>query len=355
MANAIKNLIKSALEEKAFPGGVLLASKQDEIIVQEAFGKTDYDSDISVNPDTIYDLASLTKPLATTLAVMHLMETSGLGLEQTLGNILPACKGTDKAGITVENLLAHQSGLPDYRPFWKELAGSTTSERGADLKKRLVQEQLEHPIGSKPLYSDLGFMFLRWVVEQVSGTKMSLLVEKEIYSPLGIEELFFPDAGSLAVDRFAPTEMCAWRKKLVQGIVHDENAFAVGGVDGHAGLFGTVSAVHDLLWKILCAYAGKSPNNGLPQNYMQTFLNYGQGHERALGFDRPTQPGSSSGQHFSENSVGHLGFTGTSFWVDLEKSIIVVLLTNRIHPTRENDKIKQFRPRIHDAVMKSIL
>lgn len=355
MTESIEKLIKTALEEKVFPGGVLLASKQGEIIVQEAFGYTDFDNDMSVNPDTIYDLASLTKPLATTLAVMHLMGTSGLHLEQTLGDLLPACIGTDKAGITVEHLLAHQSGLPDYRPYWKELAGITTSERDADLKKRLVLEQLLHPIGSKPLYSDLGFMYLRWVVEQVSGIKMNLLMEKEIYRPLGIEELFFPDAGGLATDRFAPTEMCAWRKKLVQGVVHDENAYAVGGIDGHAGLFGTAPAVHDLLWKVLCAYAGKSPNSRLPQKHVLTFLNFGQGQERALGFDRPTQPGSSSGQHFSENSVGHLGFTGTSFWMDLEKNIIVVLLTNRIHPTRENEKIKIFRPVIHDAVMESIL
>jgi len=355
VANAINNLIKSALREKNFPGGVLLASRQGDIIVQEAFGKTDDDSDISVSPDTIYDLASLTKPLATTLAVMHLMEKMGLRLEQTLGDILPACKGTGKAGITVEHLLAHQSGLPGYRPYWMALAGTTASERDADLKKQLVLEQLEHPIGSKTLYSDLGFMFLRWVVERVSGIKMSLLVEKKIYRPLGIEELFFPGAGGLVTDRFAPTEMCAWRKTLVQGVVHDENAFAVGGIDGHAGLFGTAPAVHDLLWNVLCAYAGQSNNRGLPQNHVQTFLNYGQGHERALGFDRPTQPGSSSGQHFSENSVGHLGFTGTSFWMNLEQGTIVVLLTNRIHPTRENEGIKDFRPKIHDAVMQYIL
>jgi CubicO group peptidase (beta-lactamase class C family) len=149
--DSIDKLIRTALEEKTFPGGVLLASQQGDIIVQEAFGKTDYNSDIDVIPDTIYDLASLTKPLATTLAVMHLMEKMGLRLEQTLGDILPACSGTDKAGITVEHLLAHQSGLPDYRPYWRVLAGTTVSERDADLKRRLVLEPLEHPIGSKPL------------------------------------------------------------------------------------------------------------------------------------------------------------------------------------------------------------
>jgi CubicO group peptidase (beta-lactamase class C family) len=210
-------------------------------------------------------------------------------------------------------------------------------------------------MGSQAVYSDLGFMFLRWVVEQVSGMKMNLLLEKEIYQPLGIDHLFFPSEETPAPNNVAPTEMCAWRRKLVQGAVHDENAYAVGGIDGHAGLFGPAQAVHDLLWKMLRAYVDNSYKSALPQYLVQSFLNYDQGHERALGFDRPTQPGSSSGQHFSENSVGHLGFTGTSFWMDLEKHIIVVLLTNRIHPTRDNDKIKAFRPRIHNTVMELIL
>ena len=355
MKDSIKKLIENALEDKAFPGGVLLASKQGKMLVLEAFGKTDFDRDISVGPDTIYDLASLTKPLATTLAVVHLMKTKALRLDQTLGDLLPACAGTDKAGITIEQLLAHSSGLPDYRPYWQKLAGTTASQREADLKKRLIHEPLEHPVGSRPVYSDLGFMFLRWVVEQVSGVKMNRLVEKEIYQPLGMEDLFFSNDEDLSADRVAPTEMCTWRRKLVQGVVHDENAYAVGGVDGHAGLFGTAPAVHDLLWKISGAYTDNAHKSVLPQKLVQTFLNFGQGGERALGFDRPTQPGSSSGRYFSENSVGHLGFTGTSFWMDFEKNLIVVLLTNRIHPTRENDKIKTFRPQIHDAVMQYLM
>ena len=145
--------------------------------------------------------------------------------------------------------------------------------------------------------------------------------------------------------------MCPWRNRLIQGVVHDENAYTIGGVDGHAGLFGTASGVHDLLQEMLSTYFGRSHKGVLPQGLVQSFLNYDTGGERALGFDRPTPPGSSSGRYFSKNSVGHLGFTGTSFWMDLEQAIIVILLTNRIHPTRENDKIRIFRPVIHDAVM----
>ena len=132
-------------------------------------------------------------------------------------------------------------------------------------------------------------------------------------------------------------------------------SFSITELAGNAGLFGTASAVHDLLGKILRAYKERTYEDVLPQGLVQLFLNYGKGNERALGFDRPTQPGSSSGSHFSENSVGHLGFTGTSFWMDLEKNICVVLLTNRIHPTRENDKIRIFRPMIHDAAMEYLM
>ena len=141
----------------------------------------------------------------------------------------------------------------------------------------------------------------------------------------------------------------------MHGVVHDENAFAVGGVDGQAGLFGTGAAVNALLREIWCAYADKPCKGVLPRDLVQTFLNYGMGRKRALGFDRPTRPGSSSGRYFSENSVGHLGFTGTSFWMDLDRGISVVLLTNRIHPTRENEKIKDFRPNLHDAVMRFLM
>ncbi len=351
MTLQIRRLIQDALINQVFPGGVLIASKQGEVLVREVFGKTDFDNDVLVSADTIYDLASLTKPLATTLAIMHLMGPSNLQLGQTLGDLLPMCSGTDKAGVTVAHLLAHSSGLPDYRPYWKELSGKTVLERDADLKARLVREPLEHPIGSRTVYSDLGFMFLRWVVEQVSGMKMNRLVETKIYAPLGIKDMFFPEARGTAADRFAATEMCPWRKRLIRGVVHDENAYAIGGVDGHAGLFGTASVVHDLLIEILSAYSDRSYGGVLRQDLVQIFLNYDRGGGRTLGFDRPTQPGSSSGRHFSENSVGHLGFTGTSFWMDLEKKVIVVLLTNRIHPTRENDKIRIFRPLIHDAVM----
>jgi len=352
----IRQLIQKALKEGVFPGGVLLTSHAGQIVVHEAFGLVDTHDSLPVCQDTVYDLASLTKPLATTLAVVYLSETSRLEIHQSLEDLLPQTRGTDKAGITVEHLLAHRSGLPDYRPYYKELAQQEEVDRDRALRELLIGEPLINPIGEKTVYSDLGFMLLRWVVEHISGVPLNHLVEKGIYEPAGIKDLFFPGIHKVPQGSvFAATEECPWRKELVRGVVHDENAFAVGGVDGQAGLFGTASAVHALLIQIMASYKDRPANSVLPAKTVQAFLNYGRGKNRALGFDRPTRPDSSSGRFFSENSVGHLGFTGGSFWMDLDRDVIVILLTNRIHPTRENEKIKIFRPLIHDAVMGFIL
>ncbi|MCG6910288.1 MAG: beta-lactamase family protein [Deltaproteobacteria bacterium] len=356
VAESITELINNALENKVFPGGVLIASKRGDIVVGEAFGRTDYGSGKSVRLDTVYDLASLTKPLATSLAVIHLIDRAELAPGRQVGELLPAFRETEKAAITVENLLAHRSGLPDYRPYFRELCGQTAVERDAELVEKLLAEPLVSPAGGNTVYSDPGFMLLRRMVEEAAGSKLDKLVEGEIYRAMGIGDLFFLRAESLrAGHEFAPTEICPWRKRLVCAEVHDENAFAVGGVDGHAGLFGTAAAVHTLLWDLACAYSGNASSKVLSGGGVRAFLNFNPGGERALGFDRPSREGSASGRYFSDNSVGHLGFTGTSFWMDLDRQIIIVLLTNRVHPTRENQKIKIFRPQIHDAVMETVL
>ncbi|MEJ2096433.1 MAG: serine hydrolase [Deltaproteobacteria bacterium] len=162
-------------------------------------------------------------------------------------------------------------------------------------------------------------------------------------------------SGAPVEKAFAATEDCPWRQGVVRGKVHDENAFVVGGVDGHAGLFGTADHVHALLNAFLLIYHGQQAGVDLPTETMRRFLNYGEKGGRALGFDRPSAKASSSGTYFSENSVGHLGFTGVSFWMDLDRRIIIVLLTNRIHPTRTNESIKAFRPVLHDSIMRNLL
>jgi CubicO group peptidase (beta-lactamase class C family) len=331
MKNA-QNLMQSAVSDGVFPGGVLLASQHGDILIHQAFGQADLTTGTPVSTRTIFDLASLTKPFATTLAVMKLMERSQLALDHTLGDFMVPCRGTDKAGISVRHLLYHNSGLPDYRPYFRELAAAEPSKRRELILTMILDEPLAYPIGEKEVYSDLGFMLLR-----------------------GIKDLFFVDPEHpLPADRFAATEKCPWRHTRIRGVVHDENAYSVGGVDGHAGLFGTAVDVHCLLMEILGTYSGGPSHHIFEPDLLTEFLDYGKGTERALGFDRPAANGSASGCCFSRNSVGHLGFTGTSFWMDLERSIIVILLTNRVHPSRDNEKIRDFRPILHDVVMETL-
>lgn len=352
----VDRLMKHAVGDDVFPGGVLLVLKNDSVLFFEAYGYADIFSKRLMTRDTIFDLASLTKPLATTLAVMNLIEQNRLGLEQTLESVLPPFKKTDKGPIRIKQLLAHVSGLPDYRPYYKELDPLPKNIRKSTLRDLLVKENLVRPTGRCTLYSDIGFMILEWVVENISGRRLDQLLKEDIYRPLGIENLFFIDLDSEPLQaNFAATEHCPWRNILLTGAVHDENAWAAGGIEGHSGLFGNAQSLSVLLSELVSAFHGRSSRPGFQPDLVRRFLKRSYDSDRALGFDTPSPAGSSSGHYFSRRSVGHLGFTGTSFWVDLDRFIIVILLTNRIHPSRANIRIKVFRPKLHDAIMKSIL
>jgi CubicO group peptidase (beta-lactamase class C family) len=345
-------LMNDAVTDGVFPGGILLVAKHRKVLFHEAFGDANTYQKRPMNRETIFDLASLTKPLATTPAVMKLVAASALRLQDRLGILLPELKNTPKSDITIEHLLAHRSGLPAYRPFYQRLQHIAPEERKERLNRMLCDTPLVFPVGGKTVYSDLGFMVLRWVIERIARRRLDHFVKTEIFDPIGLTNLFFIDsARQVIAEKFAATEVCMWRDGLVEGEVHDENAFAVGGVDGHAGLFGTAGQVHELLCEILSLYHGDDSRGVFPPAIVRQFLNYGRKAERALGFDRPSLQGSSSGSHFSRNSVGHLGFTGVSFWMDLERLVIIILLTNRIHPSRQNEKIKVFRPVLHDEIM----
>jgi CubicO group peptidase (beta-lactamase class C family) len=198
-------------------------------------------------------------------------------------------------------------------------------------------------------------MILAWVVECVSDKRLDHFVVDEFYRPLGLENLFFISNNTLKNrGLFAATENCPWRHKILEGQVHDENAYVVGGIEGHAGLFGTADDVHRLLAELLAVYHGERKSEIFHRDLLHQFFKRLPGTDKALGFDTPSVTDSSCGRGFSPTSIGHLGFTGTSFWMDLERSVIVILLTNRVHPSRENEGIKEFRPEIHDAVMDTI-
>ena len=360
----VDNLMQRAVSENVFPGGVLLVSRGDSILFEKAYGYANIFSKQKMTRDTVFDLASLTKPLATTLAVMKLIQNHMLYLDQDLGAVLPEFNGTDKQQVKIRHLLCHNSGLPDYRPYYKALNQLPVEERKISLQHLLLKEPLVYAIGKDVLYSDLGFMILQWIVENVSGKRLDLFLVQEIYNPLGLGNdsnpgPFFVDlaseTGKKTKRKFAATELCPWRKILLDGAVHDENAYVMGGIAGHSGLFGTVDNVHMLLSELLAAFHGLSATRLLKKDLLEEFFRQQPGTGRALGFDMPSSQESSSGRYFSKKSIGHLGYTGTSFWMDPDCSIILILLTNRVHPSRDNLKIKDFRPTLHDAVMESLL
>ena len=356
---AVRDLMQRGVTDGVFPGGVLLVARKERVEFLEAFGRARLDPERPMTTDTVFDLASLTKPLATAVALMLLVQDGRLDLDQTLGSAISDFSGTDKAQIAVRQLLSHTSGLPDYQPYYKELIKLPPSERKASLRRLLIAERLIHAPGQTCLYSDVGFMILEWLVEVLAKKPLDHFVEETLYRPLKLKDLFFVPLNEEKGRKehpYAATEACPWRGKILDGEVHDDNAYAVGGVAGHAGLFGTAQAVYVLLQKLFNTYLGKPNAVIFHQNLVQTFFQRQPGPGSwALGFDTPTQPDSSSGKYFSDQSVGHLGFTGTSFWVDLLKGVTVILLTNRIHPNRENERIKAFRPLLHDTVVDSIL
>jgi len=347
-------LMKDAVANNVFPGGVLLVSQDRNILFFEAYGDANLFSGRKMTKQTVFDLASLTKPLATALAVMELIQQSRLTLKENLGSILPLFKNTDKEKIRVENLLYHDSGLPDYHPYYKKVKKIEPGQKKDALREFLIKEPLIHPPGHQVVYSDLGFMVLRWVIEEVAGIRLDRFVTQNIYRPLGLKTMFFFSVDKMPpVAEFAATEKCPWRGILLDGVVHDDNAYSVGGIEGHAGLFGTAGDVFDLLSELMAVYRGSVSTGVFDIDLTRRFLSLNKQNGRALGFDTSSSKGSSCGRYFSKRTVGHLGFTGTSFWMDLDRAIVVILLTNRIHPSRDNNRIKAFRPKLHDAVMEN--
>jgi len=355
-------MMREAVDAGVFPGGSLLFSRSGSVLFDRVYGVADIETGRPVTPRTFFDLASLTKPLATTLAVMKLIQQKKLDLDWEISAVIPEFSNSDKSDIRIRHLLSHQSGLADYRPYYLKIGKLPFHDRRAALQQCLVLEPLVSPPGQQTRYSDIGFMILEWLVTSAAGIPEDHFIYRHIYRPMGIDDLFFirtksPDPGLSDID-FAATEDCPWRGYTVKGAVHDENAFVMGGVAGQSGLFGTAASVHRLLAALMTVYTGNNENTSHPvldPALLQIFFKEHDHCGRALGFDMPSAAGSSSGDFFSRaHTIGHLGFSGTSFWMDLSRSIIVILLTNRIHPTRANNRIRLFRPQIHNTVMQYI-
>jgi CubicO group peptidase (beta-lactamase class C family) len=360
MKDKIIGLLEKGLEEKVYPGAVLIAALDGEIVFFHTIGnRSVVPVPLPMEKDTIFDLASLTKPLATTLAVMRLVEDGLLYLDAPISSIIQPFPWKDKAGITPRLLLNHSSGLADWKPLYLNLTELPAQERKPAARRLIMEEPLSDEPQSISRYSDLGFMLLEWIIELASGRDLSSFLNENLYRPLGMESLHLDAVDRVPAyprDSYAATEDCPWRKEIMQGHVHDENAYALGGHSGHAGLFGTASDVLTLATMVLKAYHG----NGTALITRETARGF-LSRQRlvpdstwALGWDTPSERGSSSGNFFSSSSIGHTGFTGTSVWIDLQRRLTVVFLSNRIHPTRSNQMIKGFRPELHNLIMREL-
>jgi CubicO group peptidase (beta-lactamase class C family) len=307
-----------------------------------------------VDDETVFDLASLTKPLVTSLSVLALLEEGKLNIEDRLPKFFDT-SSTGKQNITLLHLLTHSSGLPAHRPYYKKLVDLSHKERMDRLIDWILDENLLFKPGAENLYSDLGFILLGRIIEKVSGESLDEYWERKITTPLGLDkELFFASKRKTAPSVCAVTGVCGWSKLGLCGKVHDDNCRALGGVTGHAGLFGSAKSVLTLCENIMLQFQGERQHPSYSSENFRNVFSTKQGPWR-FGFDTPTGGLSSSGKYFSNLTVGHLGFTGTSFWIDLQRGIAIVFLTNRVICGEALTPIKRLRPLLHDTIMEFLI
>jgi CubicO group peptidase (beta-lactamase class C family) len=346
-------LLRSAIDQRAFPGAAVAVTHQGKLIAHKGLGHFTYEvTSPHVAAETVYDLASVTKVIATTAACMILHDRGLLRLDQPLVELLPDFDGSSstqkdarRQKITVRMVLAHSSGLPAYIKLFQ------TAHNKVELLQQALQVPLTTDPGTRAEYSDIGFILLGQALEKLSGEPLDQFCQREIFAKLNLASTCFNPPPSLKL-AIPPTEDDrTFRHRLIQGEVNDENASVMGGVAGHAGCFSTAL---DVSVFAQCMLLGGSPL--VKKKTLEIFTRRQDtpaGTSRGLGWDTPTQP-SQSGKYFSSRSYGHLGYTGTSLWIDPDRQLSVTLLTNRTWPDRSSQSIKQIRPAFHDAVIEAL-
>jgi CubicO group peptidase (beta-lactamase class C family) len=337
-------VVQRAHEDGAFPAAVVEVGNRDGVMWRQPFGRLDHDP---VSPATdagsIFDLASLTKVIATTSVAMRLVEQGRIHLADEVKRWIPEWRGKDRESVTLRSLLTHSSGLTAWLPFYRDYKGRQ------EFQHAMCSLPLEYRPDTQSIYSDLGFMLLAFILEDAAQSPFETLVSELLQSVTSSPMLFKPPSSMRPL--IAPTEFDPWRGRRLVGEVHDENAWALGGVAGHAGLFGTAEAVGDFARAVLRALT-TGDDRIAAKNTVRQFVTRVADvpGSRALGWDTML-PTSSCGTKISPTAFGHTGFTGTSLWIDPLRQLYVVFLTNRVSPTRENNKIQKIRPALHDAVI----
>ncbi len=384
---AIDSIVADAINKKAFPGCVVMALHKGKIIYNKAFGNYEYERSPAVDVESIFDLASVTKISATTLAVMKLYEEGKLDLKKYLGNYLPVVRGTDKASLQIDDILLHQAGLVPFIPFYKETIDSASGIPNPsiysdklktgftirvaenlylrnDWEDTIMTRILKSPLSAKNkyVYSDNDFIFLGKIVEELTSMPLNEYVEKNFYRRMGMQTTGFKPRTKFAVNKIVPTESEPhFRRQLIQGDVHDEGASLFGGIAGHAGLF---SDAYDLaiLYQMLLNGGTFNGERYLKEETIKYFTSYHSDvSRRGFGFDKPekdnaTRPEPYPALSASPETFGHTGFTGTCVWVDPQYDLIYIFLSNRVNPTRDNPRFGQMniRPKIHEVIYSAI-
>ncbi len=355
---AALRILEDAIAARAFPGCAFGVLAGDDVVLQGARGRFTYEENApAVAPDTVYDLASLTKVVATTAAAMLLVQRGQLDLETPLGELLPGFVAGRAPGdlartVALHHLLAHNSGVPGYVEFFRTATTPTA------LFEACLELPLQAAPGTRAEYSDPGFILLGKALEVLISTDLAPWTHREVFQPLGMAATGFCPSPA-AWPAIPPTEEdSTFRHGRIQGEVQDENAWVLGGVAGHAGVFSNVPDLLRFGGAILRSEksAGSEQNPSLFDSaVLKRFAKRQppEGSSCALGWDTPSQP-SSSGKHFAQHSIGHLAYSGCSLWIDLDAAVAVVLLTNRTWPDRQNQLIHQVRPRFHDAVREAL-
>jgi CubicO group peptidase (beta-lactamase class C family) len=349
----IGDIIMDAIADSAFPGAAVAVGRGDLLPLVRSYGSFTYDSDQHVEPSSQFDLASLTKVIATTTAVMLLYEADSLSLDDTVADYVPEFGQNGKQAVTIRDLLTHTGGLIPFRAFYTR-NGATRDT----VLQAIYADSLFYEPGTMSRYSDFGPIVLAEAISRITGQPFAEFARQRIFEPLGMKNTGFKSAGKVSDPRVVPTEVDDYfRHRLIQGVVHDENAYLLGGTAGHAGLFSTVEDLARFAHMII--REGKVGDRVFlkPETLalFTTPVDHAFTHTRAIGWDTKSPVGySSAGRYFGRKSFGHTGFTGTSIWFDPDQSLFVILLTNRVYPTRDNNRHVAVRPAVAEVAYRAL-
>ena len=346
----IDNLMQEAIKDEIFPGAVLAVGHRGRLVYHKPFGKFTYDKDDQeVTKKSIFDLASVSKVIGTTSAAMFLYDEGLLELDKKVIDYLPKFNNNGKDKITVRNLLLHNSGLIAFVEYYKKFK---TKEEVIDA---IMNSKLKYPTGTDYVYSDLGLITLQQIIEKLAGKPLDIFLKEKLFDPIGMKRTMYNPGAEFLYD-VLPTEVDDYfRMTTVKGKVHDENAYLLGGVAGHAGLFSTAEDLSKFMQMMLNGGIYRGKRYFKESTVANWTIKQTEQSSRGLGWDTKSEGASSFGNKFSLNSFGHTGFTGTSVWADKDNDVYIVLLTNRVHPTRDNRKIVRFRPILSNAIADAVL